>query len=70
MVEEVSGEDEGLGSRANLLLRPLPEARASPVLKAHLVVITKIKTQHLRAPQREELPPPQVVEHAMLRPYT
>ena len=30
-VEQVLGEDEGVRLRANLLLRPPPEAPASPV---------------------------------------
>ena len=46
------------------------EALAPPVLKACPVVVKNIKTQQLRAPQGEEQPPPQVVEHSMVHPYT
>ena len=70
MVEEMLGEDEGVGPRADALLRPLPEAPASPLLKAHLVVIKKIKVQKPWAPQGEELPPPQAVENTIIHPYT
>ena len=46
------------------------EALAPPVLKARPVVVKKIKTQQLNVPQGEEQPPPRVVEHSMVRPYT
>ena len=45
------------------------EALAPPVLKAHPVVVKKIKTQQLKVPQGEEQPPPQVMEHSMVCPY-
>ena len=46
------------------------EALTPPVLKARPVVAKKIKTQQLKVPQGEEQPPPQVMEHSMLHPYT
>lgn len=62
MVEETSqgeelGEDEEVGLRAELLLRPLPEAPALPVLKAHLVVVKNIKTQQPQVLQGKKHPP-------------
>ena len=57
---EELGKDEGV----------VPEAQAPPVLKACPVVVKKIKTQQLKVPQGEEQPPPQVVEHFMVHPYT
>ena len=48
----------------------VPEALAPPVLKARPVVVEKIKTQQLKVPQGEEQPPPQVMEHPMVRTYT
>ena len=57
---------EELGEGEGVVL----EALAPPVLKAHPVVVKKIKTQLLKVPQGEEQPPPQVVEHSMVRPYT
>ena len=56
---EELGKDEGV----------VPEALAPPVSKARSVVVQKTKTQQLKVPQGEEQPPPQVVEHSMLRPY-
>ena len=61
MVEEMSGEDEGIGLRVNMLLRPPPKEPASPMLKACPVVIKKIKMQRPWAPSAEE--------HSMLHPY-
>ena len=46
------------------------EALAPPVLKACPVVVKKIKTQQLKVPQGEEQPPPQVMAHSMVCPYT
>ncbi|XP_057354339.1 uncharacterized protein LOC130682934 [Manis pentadactyla] len=48
----------------------VPEALAPRVLKAHPVVVKKIKSQELKVPQGEEQPPPQVVEHSMVHPCT
>ena len=59
-------ETEELGKREGLV----PESLAPPVLKAHLVVVKKIKTQQLKVPQGEEQAPPQVVGHSMLCPCT
>lgn len=69
MVEELLAEDEGVGPSSDLLLRSPPEAPGFPVLKICLVITKKIKTHQPRAPQGEEPPPPQVVEHYMLCPY-
>ena len=57
---EELGKDEGV----------VQEALTHHVLKAGPVVVKKIKTQQLKVPQGEEQPPPQVMEHSMLRPYT
>ena len=57
---EELGKDEGV----------VLEALTPPVLKACPVVVKKIKTQQLKVPQGEEQPPPQVLEHSMLCPYT
>ena len=59
-------EMEELGKDEGVVL----EALALPVLKACPVVVKKIKTQQLKVPQGEEQPPPQVVEHSMVHPYT
>ena len=54
------GKDEGV----------VPEALDPPVLKACPVVVKKIKTQQLKFPQGEKQPPPQLMEHSMVHPYT
>lgn len=59
-----------MGQRRELLLRPPPEAPALPILRASPAVVKKIKTQQPRVPQGEEQPPPTVVEHSILGPYT
>lgn len=41
--EEELGEDKGVGLRAELLLRPSPEAPAPPISKEGQVVVKKIK---------------------------
>ena len=59
-------EMEELGKDEGVVLETL----VPPVLKARPVVVMKIKTQQLKVPQGEEQPPPKVVEHFMLCPYT
>ena len=70
LAEELEGEEEKEGPLAHLLPRPPPEVQFSPLLKACPAPIKKIKMRQPWASQREEQPPPQVVEHPMLRPYT
>ena len=59
-------EMEELGKDEGVVL----EILAPPVLKACPVVVKKVKTQKLQVLQGEEQPPPQVVEHSMVHPYT
>ena len=58
-------EMEKLGKDEGVVL----EAQAPPVLNACTVVVKKIKSQQLKVSQGEEQPPPQVVEHSIVRPY-
>ena len=72
VAEEALGEETKVPSGLEMeeLEKVVLEALTPPVLKAHLVVVKKIKTQQLKVPQGEEQPIPQVVEHSMLCPYT